>query len=90
MKVIIYFNHNRHRDDYFKVYAFTESKVKDIEEEITLWASDFFGEDLVEGHFGEDLVEGQPINNPSISMPYDFAMGSEDYCRGYFIKNLVQ
>ena len=79
MKVIIQFYHNRHRDDYFKVYAFTESKVKDIEEEITLWASDFFG---------EDLVEGQPINNPSISMTYDFAMGSEDYCQGYFIKNI--
>ena len=26
------------------------------------------------------------LEYPSISMHYDFAMGSEDYCQGYFIK----
>jgi hypothetical protein len=79
MKVIIYFDHNRHTDDHFEVYACTDSNVQEIEKKIAEWAA---------GFFGEDLVEGQPINNPSISMHYDFAMGSEDYCRGYFIKNI--
>ena len=79
MKVIIYFDHNRHTDDHFEVYACTDSNVQKIEREIIEWASDFFG---------KDLVNDQTMDSPSISIPYIFAMGTEDYCQGYFVRSI--
>jgi hypothetical protein len=69
MNVIIYFKHDRHTDDDFQVCAFTDSNVQKIEREIIEWASDFFG---------KDLVNDQTMDSPSISIPYIFAMGTED------------
>ena len=77
MNVIIYFKHARHTDEDFQVYAFTDSNIQKIEREIIEWASDFFG---------KDLVNDQTMDSPSISIPYIFAMGTEDYCQGYFVR----
>lgn len=78
MNVIIYFKHDRHTDEDFQVYAFTDSNVQKIEREIIEWASDFFG----------DHVKDKTLEYPSISMHYDFAMGSEDYSQGYLVKDI--
>lgn len=79
MNVIIYFDHNRHTDDHFEVYACTDSNVQEIEKKIAKWAA---------GFFGEACASDQTLSSPSISIPYVFAMGIEDYCQGYFVRSI--
>ena len=56
-----------------------EFLVQEIEKKIAKWAA---------GFFGEACVSDQTLSSPSISIPYIFAMGTEDYCQGYFVRSI--
>lgn len=80
MKVIIRFVHDSYTKDDIKIYSYSPEKIEEIKISINQWASSFFKNN---DHL-PDYVD------PYSNYDYDWAIGTEDYNRGYLVQDIIE
>ena len=79
MKVIIRFVHDRYTKDDIKIYPYSPEKIEEIKISINQWASSFFKNN-----------DHLPDYDPYSTYDYNWAIGTEDYNRGYLVQDIIE
>ena len=79
MKVIIRFVHDRYTKDDIKIYPYSPEKIEEIKISINQWASSFFKHN-----------DHLPDYDPYSTYDYNWAIGTEDYNRGYLVQDIIE